>query len=107
MRRLTMIIAGGALAAVVGAALAANHLVVQKNKKFSVSRLNVKVGDSVAFRNDDGFFHNIFSLSNVQAFDLGSYANGEARSVKFTKAGIIDVECAIHPEMKMVIEVKK
>jgi plastocyanin len=107
MRKLTAIIAASALVAVVGAAFAAEHMIVQKNKKFSVSKMKVKVGDTVAFRNDDSFFHNIFSLSGAQSFDLGSYSNGEARSVTFNKEGIIEVECAIHPEMKMVIEVKK
>jgi plastocyanin len=88
-------------------AWAAEHVVGQKNRAFSVNSLKVKVGDSVSFRNDDPFFHNIFSLSEVQSFDLGSYAQGQSRKVTFDKPGRIDVECAIHPEMKMVIEVSK
>jgi plastocyanin len=88
-------------------AWAAEHVVGQKNRAFSVNSLKVKVGDTVSFRNDDPFFHNIFSLSEVQSFDLGSYAQGQSRKVTFDKPGRIDVECAIHPEMKMVIEVTK
>jgi len=42
-----------------------------KDKSFSVKTLKIKVGDTVAFRNDDSFFHNIYSLSDVQTFDLG------------------------------------
>jgi plastocyanin len=90
-----------------GSAQAAETTIGQKNKAFTVKQLKVKVGDTVAFRNDDPFFHNIFSLSPAQSFDLGSYPQGQARKVTFAKEGKIDIECAIHPEMRMVIEVAK
>ncbi len=86
---------------------AEEHLVSQKNKAFSASRLKVKVGDTVTFRNDDAFFHNVFSLSDAQPFDLGSYPQGQSKKVTFRKEGIVDVECAIHPEMKLTVEVAK
>lgn len=98
-----------ALSLSVSAVLAASseHVVGQKNKAFSASTLKVKVGDTVSFRNDDPFFHNIFSLSDVQSFDLGSFPQGQSRKATFTKPGTIEVECAIHPQMKMVIQVEK
>ena len=83
------------------------HSVSQAKKAFAVSVLKAKVGDTIVFRNDDEFAHNVFSLSDIQNFDLGSYKKGEKRSVKLEKEGVIEVECAIHPEMKMKIEVKK
>lgn len=88
-------------------ALAADHTVEQKNKAFSVKSLKVKVGDTVNFKNMDAFNHNIFSLSDVKSFDLGSYPQGQARSVVMDKPGNVEVECSIHPDMKMVIEVSK
>jgi plastocyanin len=84
-----------------------NHVVSQKNKAFSTRTLKVKVGDTVVFRNDDPFFHNIFSLSDVQSFDLGSFPQGHERKATFNKPGQVEVECAIHPDMKMVVEVGK
>src|SRR5262245_20760636 len=98
-----------ALCLAVSAAVAAtaDHLVSQKNKAFSTKTLKVKVGDTVVFRNDDPFFHNIFSLSDVQSFDLGSFPQGQERKITFSKPGQVEVECAIHPDMKMVIEVGK
>lgn len=81
--------------------------VLQKNKAFSESALNVKVGDVVHFKNDDPFFHNVFSLSDAQFFDLGSYPQGESKPVTFEAAGTVEVECAIHPDMKMTIEVSQ
>lgn len=89
------------------AAGAAEFAVTQKNKAFSVPALKVKVGDTVTFKNDDPFFHNIFSLSEVQTFDLGSFPQGQSRKVTFTKEGKVEVECAIHPDMKLVVEVTK
>jgi plastocyanin len=88
-------------------ALADNHTVSQVKKTFSVPVVKAKVGDTIEFRNDDDFAHNVFSLSDSQSFDLGSYKKGEVRSVKLAKEGVIEVECAIHPDMKMKIEVKK
>jgi plastocyanin len=90
-----------------GSAQAEEQTVSQKNRAFTVQKLKVKVGDTVGFRNDDPYFHNIFSLSQPQPFDLGTYPQGQTRQVTFKKEGKIDVECAIHPEMKMVIDVAR
>jgi plastocyanin len=87
-------------------AFAAEHEVGQKDKQFTVPSLKVKVGDSVKFVNNDAFFHNVFSLSDAALFDLGSYPQGEFKSVTFEEAGVIEVECAIHPTMKMEIVVE-
>ncbi|MBA3582205.1 MAG: methylamine utilization protein [Gammaproteobacteria bacterium] len=86
---------------------AAEYEVAQKNKEFSTQTLQIKAGDTVKFSNEDPFFHNIFSLSEDKTFDLGSYPKGQSREVIFDKEGIIEVECAIHPSMRMKIEVKK
>jgi plastocyanin len=101
------LIAAVLAAAAPGLASAGSHEVHQKGNQFDVQSLTVKVGDTVSFRNDDPHFHNIFSLSDAQSFDLGSYPQGESRKVKFDKEGRVDVECAIHPNMKMTIQVAK
>jgi plastocyanin len=49
----------------------------------------------------------VFSLSDPKTFDLGSYAQGQAKKVVFDKPGTVEVECAIHPDMKMNVEVAK
>ncbi|PCI63929.1 MAG: methylamine utilization protein [Gammaproteobacteria bacterium] len=78
----------------------------QKDKKFTKSKIEINVGDTVKFINEDTFFHNVFSLSDIKFFDLGSFPKGEFKEVTFDKAGTIEVECAIHPEMIMTIDVK-
>jgi plastocyanin len=88
------------------AAFASQEIVVtQKNKAFSSPTLTVHVGDKISFRNEDAFVHNIFSLTDEMPFDLGTYPQGQAKSVTFTKVGKFEIECAIHPEMKLVVTV--
>lgn len=87
------------------AAWSGEYEVMQKNKHFSVDHLKVKVGDTVKFVNEDPFSHNIFSLSDAKSFDLGSMTQGGSKSVTFDKPGTVLVECAVHPDMKLTIEV--
>ncbi|HMH07469.1 MAG TPA: plastocyanin/azurin family copper-binding protein [Terriglobales bacterium] len=93
-------------------ALAAEDFMVeQKDKNFvykgaKADMLKLKVGDAIQFKNMDPYFHNVFSLSDAKMFDLGSYPQGQSKSVTFDQPGKIDVECAIHPQMKMTVEVK-
>jgi len=88
------------------AVFAAEHEVGQKNKAFTIKEMSIKAGDSVKFTNQDPFFHNVYSLSDIITFDLGSYPKGEFKTLKFETAGVVDVECAIHPDMRMVINVE-
>jgi plastocyanin len=86
--------------------------VSQKSKTFTLQKsavqtMRINVGDTVAFRNDDPFFHNVYSASKVKEFDLGSYPQGQSRKVMFEKEGTVEVECAIHPDMKLRIDVVK
>jgi plastocyanin len=105
MTRISLIL-GAALVAATHAH-AADHVVSQKNKEFSTKSITIKAGDSVDFRNDDPFFHNVFSLSDSKSFDLGSYPQGQSRKVTFDKPGTVEVECSIHPNMKMNVEVQR
>ncbi len=94
-----------ALCAMANTALAETHEVGQKDKQFTTDKLVIKKGDTVRFTNNDSFFHNVFSLSDTKFFDLGSYPQGEHRDVVFEEAGTVEVECALHPDMLMTIEV--
>jgi plastocyanin len=106
MKRVFFVAAIATAALAAGVASAAEHEVAQKDKRFSVEKLEVKSGDVVSFPNHDPVFHNVFSLSPTKTFDLGSYPRGETKKVTFDKPGQVEVECAIHPTMKMTIDVK-
>ncbi len=105
MKTRTLTVALAAALACGAAVASQEHVVSQKDKSFSAKKLDIKVGDKVAFRNDDGFSHNIFSLTDAMPFDLGTYGTGQMKSVTFGKAGKFEIECAIHPDMRMVINV--
>jgi len=77
-----------------------------KMKGSKVENLTIKAGDSVKFLNEDPWFHNVFSLSDTKTFDLGSYPKGQFKTVVFEKPGSVDIECAIHPQMQLHLEVK-
>ncbi len=93
--------------AISGIAVGAEYTVGQKNKKFSVDKLRINIGDTVYFTNQDPFSHNVYSLSDIKSFDLGSFPRGESKAVVFDKVGKIPVECAIHPYMYLEITVEE
>jgi hypothetical protein len=51
----------------------------------------------------DPIFHNIYSLSKPKTFDLGSYDKGETRKVQFSKSGIVEIYCHLHPNMAATV----
>jgi plastocyanin len=71
----------------------------QTEKRFDPRLLVVTAGSKVDFPNDDLVFHNVFSLSKGNEFDLGLYRQGSSKTVKFSNPGVVDVFCNIHPEM--------
>ena len=75
----------------------------QKNKTFIPHLLVVPVGSSVAFPNQDPFFHNVFSLFDGKRFDLGLYEAGSTRSVQFSRVGVSYIFCNIHSQMSAVV----
>ena len=107
MRALPSLAATVAASLLFASAQAGEHVVSQKGKAFLPNKLVVQPGDSVKFVNDDPFAHNVFSLSEAKSFDLGSYGQGLAKSVLLDRPGLVEVECAVHPDMKLTIEVRK
>jgi plastocyanin len=75
----------------------------QKEKTFRPHILAVPIGSTVEFPNEDTIFHNVFSLSGPQPFDLGLYRAGASRSKAFAQAGEYRVFCNIHPQMTALI----
>jgi hypothetical protein len=65
--------------------------------------LAITVGTTVDFPNNDQTFHNVFSLSKTRPFDLGRYASGQSKSVRFDQPGIVRVFCDIHSHMSAFI----
>ena len=105
-------LAVAALAFALSTTVSADEFVVsQKDRQFLIDgakaeKLTVKAGDVVVFRNDDKVAHNVFSRTADQKFNLGSMRAGGEGKHTFAAPGSLDVECAIHPQMKFKVEVQ-
>ena len=76
----------------------------QKDKQFWPEVAAVQRGTTVTFPNFDAVFHNVFSPSGKNSFDLGSYRSGDQpRSAVLTTPGVVDVYCNIHSRMHATI----
>jgi plastocyanin len=86
---------------IIAPAAKAEHKVIQQSgKKFVPGWAVIQRGTAIAFPNMDNIYHNVFSLSAGNSFDLGLYnSGGEPKSHTFTEAGPVDVYCNIHPQM--------
>lgn len=71
----------------------------QEGKQFAPKTLVVTKGTKVEFPNLDAIFHNVFSVTPDLTFDLGSYRQGESKSVTMSKSGVVTVYCNMHPQM--------
>jgi plastocyanin len=86
-------------------AFAATEVIHQQGRVFSSQSISVKKGGAVTFLNDDTVPHNIMSASKGNEFNLGSQAPGTSTDVTFKETGDVQVICAIHPRMKMMVKV--
>ncbi len=75
----------------------------QRGEAFLPYVLAIGVGTSVDFINSDATYHNVFSLSKPRRFDLGRYARGQSRPVRFDRPGVVRVFCDIHSHMSAYI----
>ena len=80
--------------------------VVMKGKEFRPHVVAVGVGSTVEFPNDDPIFHNAFSVSGENRFDLDLYKRPRSGSWTFQRPGFVRVYCNIHPQMSAVVVVR-
>lgn len=75
----------------------------QRNETFVPHVLPITSGTVVDFPNSDRTYHNVFSLSKPRRFDLGRYAAGQSKAIRFDQPGIVRVFCEIHSHMNAFI----
>jgi plastocyanin len=75
----------------------------QRGERFVPHILAITTGTIVDFPNSDRIYHNVFSLSKTRQFDLGRYAVGHSKPVRFDRAGVVRVFCDIHSHMNAFI----
>ena len=77
-----------------------------KGKGFTPRVVAVGVGGIVDFPNEDPIFHNVFSVSGDNRFDLELYKRPKSGQWIFQNPGIVRVYCNIHPQMSAVVMVR-
>ena len=77
--------------------------IVQKDATFEPHVLPVVVGTVVRWPNEDEIFHNVFSMTETQDFNLGFYKKEKVPEVPFDRLGRVDIFCAIHTNMHCII----
>jgi len=75
----------------------------QRDETFVPHLVAIVAGAQVAFPNSDETYHNVFSLSRERPFDLGRYAAGQTKSVRFDRPGVVRVFCDIHSHMSAYV----
>lgn len=80
--------------------------VVMKGKEFRPRVVAVPQGGTVDFPNEDPVFHNAFSVSGQNRFDLDLYKKPKSKSWTFQNVGVARVYCNIHPQMSAVVLVR-
>jgi plastocyanin len=84
----------------------ARATVTMKGKSFLPRVVAVAVGGTVDFPNEDPIFHNVFSVSGENRFDLDLYKRPKSGSWTFQHPGVVRVYCNIHPQMSAVVVVR-
>ena len=72
--------------------------------QFKPAAVEVPVGSTVTWTNEDGFAHT--ATANDKSFDTGNLDKGQAGTAKFEKAGTFEYFCAIHNSMVGTVVVK-
>ena len=80
--------------------------ITMKGKTFVPRVAVVPVGGSVEFPNMDPVFHNVFSVSGENRFDLDLYKKPKSRAFTFQHPGLVRVYCNIHPQMSAFVLVR-
>ncbi len=83
------------------------HFVDMEEKIYKPRYLIIHAEDVVSFVNKDEIKHNVFSSSDLNAFDLGTFGAKKWRDVVLSAEGVVKVYCNIHPEMASFIKVDK
>lgn len=74
-------------------------LMKSEKKRFTPRVVVVSRQGLVDFPNVDPIYHNVFSVSGANRFDLGLYRAGASKEKKFDESGLVRVYCNIHPQM--------
>ena len=79
------------------------HTVVIKGMKFKPANIEIKVGDSITWINEDRMGHTATELNG--AFDTGTLGQGESATLTFGGKSMFKYRCTPHANMRGTITV--
>jgi plastocyanin len=82
------------------------HEVTIKDMAFDPDKLDIQVGETVKWTNEDDRDHTVNCKQKENGFKSGNLGNGDTFEQKFEKAGKYAYNCSYHPRMKGTITVK-
>lgn len=78
----------------------------QKDKMFAPGQVKIGRGQTLTVLNNDTRTHNVRIADPRLPFNSGAQEPGERVTLKFDQPGRFDAHCAIHPTMRLSIEVE-
>ena len=88
-----------------GARALPEAVVRQANRAFAPATLTVARGTGVRFINDEAIVHHAYVDSPGFSTDSGDIQPGGSAVLRFDKEGRFLVRCAIHPKMRLDVDV--
>jgi cytochrome c peroxidase len=80
--------------------------VSQKDKLFAPRAITISVDQPLTVINDDTRPHNVRIHDPRMTFDSGVQEPGDKAVLEFRTPGLFDAFCGIHPNMRLMIEVR-
>jgi cytochrome c peroxidase len=78
----------------------------QADKKFAPAHVRLKAGETLTVFNDDTRTHNVRIFDPRFDFNSGAQEPREAINIRFPVTGTFEAFCAIHPSMRLTVEVE-
>lgn len=78
----------------------------QRNKLFAPDAVKVARGATITILNDDTQTHNVRIASSSLDYNSGAQEPGESVHLRLDTNGLFEAHCAIHPTMRLLIEVE-
>jgi plastocyanin len=80
------------------------HIIIIEAMQFAPMVAEVKVGETVTWKNKDAFPHTV--TAENRNFDSGAIATNRSWKFKPNKTGTFPYVCTLHPTMKGILVVK-
>ena len=83
------------------------YSISQKGREYHPREISIKRGETLQIINDDAdLLHHSYIDSPKFSFDSEDQQPGSKTDITFPVAGNFDVLCAIHPKMRLVVDVQ-